>query len=415
MTGISTNEPPVADRTQEDALRAVSDWILAQALGDIEMDAVFNGFCDRLTDAGLKILRGHLAVTTLHPLVGATSYRWWRGAASEQVSHRRVATPSAEWEQSPLRRLLADDVPEIRFSLEDDESGWRDYPLLVDLRKSGVTEYLGMRIAFSTQVDPSERMDGMLSSWATDRAGGFSEDDLAALRHLQPRLGAAVKMAKREQTAVNILTAYFGSGPGRRVLEGHIERGDVETVQAAIWFCDLRGSTPLAERLPAHEFIALLNSYFECTAGAVLDHGGEVLRFVGDAVLAIFRADGPGGDSRAARMALAAARDAEKRVDRLNETRRDQGDVPIDFGLALHIGEVLFGNVGVPERVDFTVVGSAVNEAARLEGLTKTYARRVLVSNAFSRLLPIDWESLGEAALRGVNRGRRVYAPPPDV
>ena len=180
----------------------------------------------------------------------------------------------------------------------------------------------------------------------------------------------------------------------------------------SIWYSDLRGSTPLAEGLSGPKFLALLNGYFECTAGAVLDHGGEVLRYIGDAVLAIFQVDGPGGDARAARMALAAAQDAQVRLARLNRSRADGGEDPIDFGLALHVGEVMFGNVGVPERIDFTVIGPAVNEVARLEGLTKTLGRRIVVSNAFSRLLPLDWEALGETTLRGVGSGRRVYAPP---
>ena len=255
----------------------------------------------------------------------------------------------------------------------------------------------------------------MLTSWATDRPGGFDEDDMAALRRVQARLAVGVKMANREATALNVLTAYLGAKAGRRVLDGQIQRGDGDSLHAVIWYSDLRGSTPLAEGLSGPDFLALLNGYFECTAGAVLDHGGEVLRYIGDAVLAIFQVDGPGGDVRAARIALAAAQDARTRLARFNLSREEHGEHPVDFGLALHVGAVMFGNVGVPERIDFTVIGPAVNEVARLEGLTKTLGRRIVVSNAFSRLLPLDWEALGETSLRGVGSGRRVYAPPATV
>ncbi len=412
MAGTTASEPTAADVEREASLRGISDWTIGQALGDLDLEEFFVAFCGRVAAAGIPIRRAHLAVSAVHPMVGAISCRWWHDAVPEHFSHPRQSQPSPEWERSPLRSLTVDGLPERRFRLDDDAGPWRDYPLLAELRADGMTEYFALLTFFGSESKARERQDGMLVSWTTDRRGGFADHDLAALRRLQLRLAVGVKMAKREQTALNILTAYLGNDPGRRVLAGHIGRGEGESLHAVIWFCDMRGSTPLAERMAGSDFISLLNSYFECTAGAVLDHGGEVLRFIGDAVLAIFRADGPAGDSRAARLALSAARDAERRIAELNGRRRERGESPIEFGLALHVGEILLANVGVPERVDITVVGPAVNEAARLEGMTKTFDRRIIVSNAFSRLLPLDWERLGEAELRGVNRSRRVYAPP---
>ncbi|MDH3230774.1 MAG: adenylate/guanylate cyclase domain-containing protein [Alphaproteobacteria bacterium] len=399
-----------ADR--EAAIREITDWAVAQALCEVDMERLFTGVCDRLSEAGIPIRRAHLAVRTLHPLVEAVGFRWWRGQAPEQMTHRRTEEPSLEWEQSPLKRLEESGDTELRISLEGEAGEWRDFPLLVDLRNCGITDYYCRLSFFGSEARARRHQDGMIVSWSTDQPGGFSDDDLAALRRVQDRLAVGVKMAKREQTALNVLTAYLGADAGRRVLEGQIQRGDGELLHAVIWYSDLRGSTPLADRIGGVRFLALLNDYFECTASAVLDHGGEVLRFIGDAVLAIFKVEGPGGEQRAARMAMAAAKDAEKRLERLNEKRALRNEEPLDFGLALHVGEVLFGNVGVPERFDFTAVGPAVNEAARLEGLTKTLERRIVVSNAFSSLLPLEWESLGETALRGVETGRRVYAPP---
>ncbi|MEN8195631.1 MAG: adenylate/guanylate cyclase domain-containing protein [Pseudomonadota bacterium] len=397
---------------REKAIRDTNDWIAGQALGDIDIEPLFVGVCERFVAAGIAVRRAHLAVPTLHPMVGAVSVRWLCGAASEQTSYRRQAGSHPEWEQSPLKQLEVRDLRELRIPLDDDDGEWRDFPLLVELREMRFTDYLCFLTTFGSDSKGWNRRDGMLTSWATDRPGGFTEDDVAALRRVLARLGVGVKMANREATALNVLTAYLGAKAGRRVLDGQIQRGDGDSLHAVIWYSDLRGSTPLAEGLSGPDFLALLNGYFECTAGAVLDHGGEVLRYIGDAVLAIFQVDGPGGDARAARMAMAAAQDARAHLARLNRSRGERGENPIDFGLALHVGEVMFGNVGVPERIDFTVIGPAVNEVARLEGLTKTLGRRIIVSNAFSRLLPLDWEALGENTLRGVGSGRRVYAPP---
>ncbi|MBE9553996.1 MAG: adenylate/guanylate cyclase domain-containing protein [Proteobacteria bacterium] len=400
------------DDDREKAIRDTNDWIAGQALGDVDIEPLFVGVCERLAAAGVAIRRAHLAVPTLHPMVGAVSVRWLCGAAAEQMIYRRQPGPNPEWERSPLKQLEARNLRELSISMEDEDGEWRDFPLLVELRETGFTDYLCFLTTFGSKSGGWKRRDGMLTSWATDRPGGFDDDDMAALRRVQARLGVGVKMATREQTALNIVTAYLGANAGRRVLDGQIQRGDGDSLHAVIWYSDLRGSTPLAEGLSGPDFLALLNDYFECTAGAVLDHGGEVLRYIGDAVLAIFQVDGPSGDARAARMALAAAQDAQTRLVRLNRSREGRGEDPIDFGLALHVGEVMFGNVGVPERIDFTVIGPAVNEVARLEGLTKTLGRRIVVSNAFSRLLPVDWEALGENTLRGVGSSHRVYAPP---
>ena len=250
----------------------------------------------------------------------------------------------------------------------------------------------------------------MITSWATAHPKGFSKAEIAALQSLQPILGAAVKARVREEAAANVLGAYLGPDAGRRVLAGHIKLGDGERIRAVIWFSDLRGSSALADRLPGEKFLSLLNDYFHCTAGAVLDHGGEVLRFIGDAVLAIFPCPaGEKAEAAAARAALAAVTEAETRRQAKNADR--SGAPALDFGIGLHVGEVMFGNIGVPERIEFTVVGPAANEAARLESLTKVLKRPILVSAGFADLLDRPWIPLGRHALRGVGRPMAVFAP----
>ena len=251
-----------------------------------------------------------------------------------------------------------------------------------------------------------------MGSWATDRSSGFSEEDLRVFGRVQRRYAVSCKVQIQERITRNLLETYLGPDAGARVLDGQIRRGDGERIHAVIWYSDMRDSTRLADRLDPHAFMELLNRYFECTAGAVIAGGGEVLRFVGDAVLAIFPIRDGGDDARtAAERALAAARDAEHRLSRTNEGLAETGADPIGFGLGLHVGDVMYGNIGVPERLEFSVIGPAANEVARIEDLTKELGRRVLLSAAFAAAAGARCESLGPHRLRGVGAPVEVFAP----
>lgn len=217
-----------------------------------------------------------------------------------------------------------------------------------------------------------------------------------------------IKVQIREQITRNILATYLGSDAGRQVLNGNIQRGDGERIHAVIWYSDMRGSTALADRLSDTEFLDALNNYFECSAGAVNANGGEVLRFVGDAVLGIFPVR-DGDSTGPAEDALRAARDADARLRMVNQTRHAAGKVEIDFGLAIHLGEVMFGNIGIPERLEFSVTGPAANEVARMEDLTKTLAQRIVVSENFAKAVDDGLFSLGRHYLRGVHEPKEVF------
>ena len=254
-----------------------------------------------------------------------------------------------------------------------------------------------------------------MTSWMTDRASGFGEWDIDQLQRVSRRLAVACKVQIKDQIARNVLDTYLGPDAGRLVLSGQIRRGDGRRLHAVIWYSDMRRSTTLAESMPAEDFLALVNSYFECTAGAVLAAGGQVLRFIGDAVLAIFpvgecASDAPvPAECGSCRAALDAVREAERRLSALNDERVAAGLEAIDYGLGLHVGEVIYGNIGVPERLEFSVVGPAANEVARIETLTKQLGRRVLASAGFASFAPGSWESLGEHRLRGVGRPVEVF------
>jgi len=271
-----------------------------------------------------------------------------------------------------------------------------DFPILEDLRKEGATDFVAAPLRF---------VNGEVhaATFATRRAGGFRDAELAALRRLLAPFTRMVEIYGNMQKARNILDAYLGRGAGAKVLAGQIKRGDGEDIDAVIWFCDLRDSATLADSMSRREFLALLNEYFECVLGPVLERQGEVLRFIGDAALAIFPVNGRPAEACA--QALAAAQEAFARMDKLNKKRHS----PLRFGIGLHLGELTYGNVGTPSRIEFTVVGAAANEAARIESLCKQLGVDLLVSERVARALPGAWKSLGSHTLRGVGDKMELF------
>lgn len=407
------SDAPSSDIAQ--AIQDISDWLINETLLDTTPDKLIKGVCEQLNDAGIAIRRGHIACGYLHPLFRSFGVTWTRdgGLFRDRFAHEAVG--NSQWNRSPLKYVLDHRLREMRKRLHAGE-GIDRFDVLKDFAEAGDTDYVLFMSSFSGQDDESiEAMDGCQASFCTDSPAGFSDAELEALRRLFPRLAVGLKTVVREQTTQNIVSAYLGTHAGDRVLHGQIKLGDGDVIPAVIWFSDMRGSTALADRMAPDEFLKRLNRYFACTAGAVLDHGGEVLRFIGDAVLAIFPISGPGGAERAGRMAVSAAREAIQRCERENGAIAEaEGPLidqePIQFGLGLHVGELLYGNIGVPERVEFSVIGAAANESARLEGLTKTLERRVIASDAFVSLVNDEWEPLGSHRLRGVAEPQPVYA-----
>ena len=394
-----------------DLIGTVADWLMTQALGEARMADLVEGCCNRLRPAGIPLWRAHVAYRTLHPLIEAISLIWLRdeGLGSADILHGQAHTSEA-WRKAPYFHIIETGVPFLRRRLAGTEA-LLDFPLLVELRDRGATDYLAYLVVFESGEARGKGRDGIIGSWATDRASGFSDHDVRSLLRIQRRLAVACKVIIKDQTARNVLTAYLGPDAGRRVLDGQIKRGDGETIHAVIWYSDLRNSTSMADVMAADAYLGVLNTYFECTAGAVLANGGEVLRFIGDAVLAIFpiRDGGPTAQV-AGENALAAAREAQERLADVNRQRAEAGSEALAFGLGLHVGDVLYGNIGVPERLEFSVTGPAANEAARIEDLTKSLGHRVVVSAEFARNLAADWRSLGRHELHGVGDAVEVFS-----
>ncbi len=393
-----------------DLIGTVADWLMDQALGETAVDELFDGCCARLRAAGVPLTRAFIGFRVLHPLVSVMSLVWRpdRGLVTERFLHDSTG---GGWDRSPFKYLVENSIPHMRRRLAGRDA-MLDYPMLSDLANEGMTDYFGFVVAFTGTPSGTGAANGLVGSWATDRPSGFNDSDIQALLRIQRRLSVACKVRIKDMIARTVVTTYLGADAGLRVLNGSIKRGDGEVIRAAVWFSDLRNSTGLAEALDAPRYLEALNAYFECAAGAVMQEGGEVLMLIGDAVLAIFPIGADRRDDRAAcRAALAAAAGAEARLARLNAARAADESPPLEFGVGLHVGDLMFGNIGLPERLQFTVVGPAANEVARLQALTKALGRRVLASRDFADRVRGGWEPLGRHDMPGLADAREVFAP----
>jgi len=383
----------VAD--QELNLQPVIDWLDGGALPARLPQDVLLELCRRLVSQGLALYRVGVFVRTLHPNVLGRGFVWQADRDAVEVNEvGHDLLESEAFVRSPIRVVFAEHA-EVRRRLTD-RACPMDFPILEDLRKEGATDFLAVPLRFiGGEVHAA--------SFATRRPGGFTDPELAALRRLLPPFTRVAEIYSNIRKAQNILDAYLGPSAGAKVLAGQIKRGDGEDIHAVIWFCDLRDSTPLADSMGRREFLALLNEYFECVLGPVLERQGEVLRFIGDAALAIFPVDG--NPAAACAKALEAAREALARMDKLNKNRTPR----LRCGIGLHLGELTYGNIGTPTRIEFTVIGAAANEAARIEALCKRLEVDLLVSEPVARALQSPLKSLGVHTLRGVGDKMELF------
>ncbi|MDH3234357.1 MAG: adenylate/guanylate cyclase domain-containing protein [Alphaproteobacteria bacterium] len=404
-----TIEIPQADSGSSALVDQVIDWLMAQSLKTTDIETLFEGCCDRLYASGMPLSRVHIAYRTLHPLISGVGLTWRRGEAINVVRfpHHHGQEPES-WLKSPHYHMIERRIPMMRRRLIGPEA-LIDFPVLEEFRDAGGSDYLAFLFSFSEGTQ-----DGLISSWLTDREEGFSDAEVQSIIRVQQRFAVACKIVTRGEIARNVMTTYLGPDAGLRVLDGQIQRGDGEHIHAAVWFSDLRGSTAMAEKLAPQDYIATLNSFFDAVGGAVLAKHGEILGFIGDAVLAIFPIrKGQSTAARACRRALAAAQLSAQRIKKLNNVRMAAGEDAIAYGLGLHLGDVTFGNIGVDERLAFSVIGPTVNEVARLEALTKKVGRPVVVSELFKNALAngAGWEALGDHKVAGVERALKVFAP----
>jgi adenylate cyclase len=330
-------------------------------------------------------------VRTLHPEIMGRRFIWRPGTGTEVHDAPYATLNSADFHISPVAAVLLSGEA-FRRRLPDADSA-ADMPILAELQAQGATDYLATPMRFVND-------DIHVATWTTRAPGGFSDTERAALSAVVRPLARVAEIRALRRTADNLLNAYVGRQAGSRILSGKIRRGDTESIKAVIWYSDMRGFTALSDRVPAREVVALLNDYFDCQTPAISRFDGEVLKYMGDGLLAVFPAAGE--DTQAVcRRALDAAREARAAVAKLPD---------VHFGLALHVGEVLFGNIGGGGRLDFTCIGPAVNLAARIEKVAARLGEAVVTSAAFARLCPEGLRTLGAHALPGITSAQEVFA-----
>ena len=396
----------------------VDDWLLRRSLGEPKLDEIFQELCLKLNGIGIPIARARLNWPTLHPLFRAEMVKWHRGAMVELEHFHHQDSNSEAWQKSPLKYMLEANLNVLRRRLVG-EGALLDFSLFEELAEEGYTDYVAFKTEF---VQPGMfidvRINGIFVIWASDRPSGFTEEDIGVLQEIQLTFALVCKTVIQSQIMTNIVETYLGRKAGRSVLDGNIRLGDGSTTKALVWYSDLRNSTHLTGSLPSDEFLKLLNVYFECAARPAIRAGGEVLAFIGDAVLIIFPLpDSPSPEKlRALSQKLIKAIGESFAMQReANIVRQAEGGQPIDFGIGLNIGDVVFGNIGVPERLAFTVIGPTVTEVERIEKLTKTQEANVLASADVVALSPQEWVSVGSHRLAGVEHAMELFTLRPAV
>jgi adenylate cyclase len=394
----------------------IGAWATEAGLAGRAEPQLLDEFCQRLVHSGLPLVRAVAIVDTLHPIYKGRVFRWWRGqpekSALIEFGRASEADEAAEhWRQSPFHHLEQTGGSALRRNLARGDPA--EFPMVQELRDKGHTDYLALVQRFDAE-DVLGSMECMYSSWSTDSPEGFADGHVDALMRLVPLLALAIKCRSLARISATLVETYLGRDAGRLVLGGRIERGVAERIGAVLWYSDLRGFTRISDRAPPDQIIPLLNDYADAVIASVHEAGGDVLKLVGDGTLAIFKADDA---AHACRCALTAETLARERIATLNRRRENAGLPVTEAYLGLHVGEVFYGNIGSVDRLDFTVVGPAVNEVARIAAMCRSADRDVLLSSAFAAaMLPDDRArlvSVGRYALRGVGLPQELYTLAP--
>jgi class 3 adenylate cyclase/uncharacterized protein (DUF427 family) len=392
----------VANETQPVHGNPLAHWLVNEGWKAGSSAELAERFLKSLREAGVPVDRSTVIMPTLHPQIFATVLVW----RADTPGIRTVFEPhdilhQPKFADSPFAPIIRG-AGGVRRRIEDPDCAL-DFPVVRDLKGEGATDYAAMPFRFS---------DGQINvmSMTSFAPGGFSTAHLGQLYEVLPLLGRLFEVHAARRTATALLETYLGRHTGERVLKGLVKHGDGEHIHAVIWFCDFRDSTPLSKSMGRRAYLRQLNRFFYCMAGAVLEAGGEVLRYIGDAVLAIFPIqEGPG---ESCERAVRAARIAAQRIHDTNAMNPERA--PLRYGIGLHLGTVTYGNVGVPERLEFTVIGAAANEAARVESMTKELKRPVLTSAAFAAAYRGNLVSLGKHPLKGLEGEHELFTLPDD-
>ncbi|GLQ30181.1 adenylate/guanylate cyclase domain-containing protein [Litoribrevibacter albus] len=385
---------------------AFHQWLYQYDPSDKAPDALLERFMSGVNELGIDVYRASMWLPTSHPELWGTQLVWCRGQPVQEFRRGHDITDTPIYLNTPGEAVHKERQP-LRWQLTGEDP--LPYPLLDDVKQEGGTDYL--IVPFHTDHEKEQPW----ITFATKRESGFSRLELSTLKELCEPLSWKARVTMAEMATKSLLSVYLGENASNRVMNGQFKRGTGEAIDAVIWFCDLRGFTSLGDTLPCTELVALLDHYFECVSEPIEAAGGEILKFIGDAILAIFPLSSGASEAHKQTVclnALAAAEEALANVASKSWCGHTKEALTLSAGIALHIGTVTYGNIGGSSRLDFTVIGAAVNEAARVEALCKDYAP-LLATEAFQSHLPKDRMSLvGDVSLRGVSKSLRLYTLP---
>jgi len=393
------------------------NWLVSQGLTGLPENDLVRGFCERCRAGGLDLSRGIVFIDTLHPIFEGRGFRWNDTEIDESDTFEYGPTGEGDaaqnWRRSVFHHMLENGHDDLHIDLADCAS--LDFSLIGDLAAMGHRHLVAFVHRFG-EAGTIGQMDCVYSYWLTRRGDGFGEQGLAALRDLVPVLGLAIKSAAQIDIARTLGRVYLGRDASEQVLRGKIIRGVTERISAVLWFSDLRGSTAISENIAPDEIIPFLNDYAQASIDAVHDEGGDVLKLIGDGVLAMFT----GADMALARLAaLRAEHHFRRNMTALNARRAEAGRPTTSAYVGLHVGEVFYGNIGAEDRLDFTVVGPAVNEVSRIASMCRSVDRELLASADFRSGLDTSGQrflvSTGRFALRGIGRAQDLYTIDPDI
>src|SRR5450631_46232 len=397
----------------------IINWLVGQSLTGLPENDLVRGFCERCRAGGLDLSRGLVVIDTLHPVFEGRGIQWNEAATNERDIFEYGPTGDDEsetaevWRRSVFFHMLEHGHDEIRIDLADPAS--LQFSRMGELAEKGHRHFLGFVHRFG-EAGTLGQMDCVYSYWLTRRGAGFDDPDLAALRDLVPVLGLAIKSAMQVDIARTLARVYLGRDAAEQVLFGFNAPAATEKINAVLWFSDLRGSTPITESIAPDEIIPFLNDYAEASIKAIHESGGEVLKLIGDGVLAMFT----GEDMTVARRAaLRAEHQFRKNMIAVNVGRSGDGRPTTTAYVGLHVGEVFYGNIGSDDRLDFTVVGPAVNEVSRIASMCRSVERELLISSEFRAGLDAAGQggmvSIGRFALRGIDQAQDLYTLDPAI
>jgi adenylate cyclase len=393
------------------------NWLVSQGLTGLPENDLVRGFCERCRASGLDLSRGLVFIDTLHPIFEGRGFRWNDTETNESDSFEYGSTSGGggaqNWRRSVFHHMLEHGHDELQIDLADCSS--LDFSVIGDLAAKGHKHFVAFVHRFG-EAGTLGQMDCVYSYWLTRRTDGFGEPGLAALRDLLPVLGLAIKSGAQVEIARTLGRVYLGRDASEQVLRGRIARGVTERINAVLWFSDLRGSTAISENLTPDEIIPFLNDYAQAAIDAIHDEGGDVLKLIGDGMLAMFTGEDM---ALAKRAALRAEHRFRQNMTSLNQRRSADGRPTTSAYVGLHVGEVFYGNIGSEDRLDFTVVGPAVNEVSRIASMCSSVDRHLLVSSNFRSGLDASGRgylvSTGRFALRGIGRAQALYTLDPDI